>query len=84
MGKLLAVVLTPLRFPVLQAFPGLPDNPAVIQAMVMLKRLVFPSPGESGLLFDYSGCDFNKKKKQPKFGPTFRGKVFRHPYSHSN
>ena len=47
MGKLLVVVLAPFRFPVLQVFPDLPDNPAVLKAMVMLRRLAFPSPGEA-------------------------------------
>ena len=47
MGKLLVVVLAPFKFPVLQVFPDLSDNPAVLKAMVMLRRLVFPSPGKA-------------------------------------
>ena len=64
MGKLLVIVLAPFRFPVLQVFPGFPDNPAVIYALVMLKRVVLPSPKfisfqnigrgwERGMLFVY-------------------------------
>ena len=42
MGKLL-VVLAPSRFPVyiLQVFPGLPDVPAVVCVMVMLKYMSY-------------------------------------------
>ena len=51
MGKLLVYVLAPFRFPVLQVFPGLPDNPAVIKAMVMLRQLLFPSFAKSRFYF---------------------------------
>ena len=39
--------MAPFRFPVLQVFPDLPDNPAVLKLMVMLRRLVFPSHGKA-------------------------------------
>ena len=80
MGKLLVVVSAPLRFPVLQVFPDLPDNPAVLKAMVMLRQLVFPSPGKSSFYFISATAILTKrtkKKKPQKSGPTFRGKVFR-------
>ena len=78
MGKLLVYVLAPYRFPVLQVFPGLPDNPAVIKAMVMLKRLVFPSSSwRKQFWFHYSCYSFKKNKTTKNLVPrTFMRKVF--------
>ena len=58
-------LLAPFRFPVLH-FPGLSDNPAVIKAMVMLKQLVFPSPGESSYYFITAVTILTKTTKRPK------------------
>ena len=77
MGKLLVAVLAPFRFPVLQVFPGLPDNPAVILAMVMFRRLVFPSPGESGLPYLITAVAIlTKRTKQPKIWSNVPGEGF--------
>ena len=75
-GKLLVYVLAPLRFPVLQVFPGLPDNPGVIKAIVMLKRLVFPSTGESSFYFVTAVTILTKTTKQPKIWSHIHGKGF--------
>ena len=77
MGKLLVVVLAPFRFPVLQVFPDLPDNPAVLKAMVMVRRLVFPSPGKAVSISLQLLQFYQKEQNNQKSGPTFRGKVFR-------
>ena len=63
--KLLVYLLAPFRFPVLH-FSGLSDNPAVIKAMVMLKCLVFPSPGKSSFYFITAVTILTKTTKQPK------------------
>ena len=73
MEKLLVVVLAPCQFPVLQVFPDLPDNLALIKAMVMLRQLVFPSRDN----FITAVAISAKRTKQPKSGSTFIGKVFR-------
>ena len=79
MGKLLVVVLAPLRFPVhvLQVFPGLPDNPAVLKAMVMLRQLSLSITWQSSFYFITGIAILTKEQNNQKSGPTFRGKVFR-------
>ena len=76
MGKLLVVFLAPFRFPVLQVFPGLPDNPAVLKAMVMLRQLVFPSPGKSSFYFITAIAILTKRTKQPKIWSNVQGEGF--------
>ena len=66
MGKLLVVVLAPFRFPVLQVFPGLPDNPAVLKAVVML----------SGFYFITAISILTKRTNQPKIWSNVPGEGF--------
>ena len=54
MGKLLVVVLAPLRFPVLQVFPGIFQTASL--SITWQKRF----------LFHYSYCNFYKKNKTTK------------------
>ena len=75
-GKLLVVVLAPFRFPVLQVFPDLPDNPAVLKAMVMLRRLVFSITWQSSLYFITAIAILTKRTKQPKIWSNIPGEGF--------
>ena len=51
MGKLLVVVSAPFRFPVLQVFPDLPDNPAVIKSNGNAQTASFSITWQSSFYF---------------------------------